>query len=93
VTNDELTRVFRTYDMKEIRLHPGLAFNVIKGFNVELGINLAGIGVERTENYTNGVPGQQTNHFSGNFSFNILSIDFGLYYYFGIPHKSGSHGK
>jgi hypothetical protein len=45
VTNDELTRVFHTYDTKEIRLHPGLAFNVFKGFNVELGINLAGIGV------------------------------------------------
>jgi hypothetical protein len=45
VTNDELTRVFHTYDTNVIRLNPGLAFNVIKGFNVELGINLAGISV------------------------------------------------
>ena len=88
-----LQRGFSTVRRLEFVIQPGVSFNIIKGLNVELAMELASIGGEWRQSSVNGEPTSNVDKFRGNFSFNILRTDFGLFYYFNTHAKKTSNEK
>jgi hypothetical protein len=88
-----LQRSFTNSRQVELVIQPGVSFNVIKGLNIELAIELASLGGEWSQSYINGESTSSSDRFRGNFSFNILRTDFGIFYYFNTYAKRRQHEK
>jgi hypothetical protein len=88
-----LQRSFSESKQIELVIQPGVSFNVIKGLNVELAMELASLGGEWSQSYLNGDPTSNSNRFRGNFSFNVLRTSFGIFYYFNTYVKRRQHEK
>ncbi|MEN9686942.1 MAG: hypothetical protein RLZZ28_2728 [Bacteroidota bacterium] len=81
----------RTYSQDksvELNLAPGLMVNVIKGFAVETGMQIAGFQYAWSNSVIDGVPTTKQHSVSGDFTINLLRLNLGFYYYFSIKGKT-----
>lgn len=88
-----LQRGFSKVRQLELVIQPGVSFNILKGLNVELAMELASLGGEWSQSYVNGEEASSSDRFRGNFSFNILRTDFGVFYYFNTHAKKKTYEK
>lgn len=87
VTDNMLTRTYTTDRLIELRLVPGVMVNVVKGFSIEVGANVAGIQSSWSETEVNGEPTTKKTSTSADLTINLLRLSLGFYYYFGFNHK------
>lgn len=88
-----LQRSFSNSKQAELVIQPGISFNIIRGLNIELAMEFASLGGEWSQSYLNGEATSSSERFRGNFSFNILRTDFGIFYYFNTYAKRGKYEK
>lgn len=77
-----LTRTMKKSELIALRIEPGIMVNIIRGFTVEAGTEIAGIQAQWTKREVNGIAAGRTNSFSGDLTINLLKFNLGLYYYF-----------
>ncbi len=77
-----LTRKFVKDRTIELRFVPGAMINVIDGFSVEAGAEIAGIRSKWSDTSINGVPTTHKQSVSADLSINLLRLSLGFYYFF-----------
>lgn len=87
IAQDVLTRRYTKDKLVELRFVPGVMVNVVKGFAVEVGADVAGIRSSWSETEINGEPTTKKSSVSADLTINLLRLSLGFYYYFGFKHK------
>lgn len=93
ISNGVLQRSYSQRRQLELVIQPGVAFNIIKGLNIELATELISVGGNWSQSYLNGNTTSSSSKFSGSFRFNVLQTNFGVYYYFHQQTKPSLHAK
>ncbi len=75
----------------ELRLVPGLMVNIVKGFCLDLGTDIAGVKSSWSNTTVNGNPTTKKSEVSADLTINLLRLSLGFYYYFGV-HNNKSKG-
>lgn len=86
-TLNMLTRTTVKDRMIQLRLVPGLMVNVVKGFALEAGVDIAGIQASWSQTEVNGNPSTKKSEVSADLTINLLRLSLGFYYYFGFGSK------
>lgn len=87
-TTDELLK--RTYSKErslELQINPGIMVNVVKGFSVEVGAQIAGFNATWSETQINDEITEKSHGTDSDFSINLLRLNIGFYYYFPLKKK------
>lgn len=71
----------------ELRVVPGIMVNVVKGFTLEAGADIAGFRSAWSQTMVNSEPATKKSQVSADLTINLLRFSLGLYYYFGFHHK------
>ncbi len=81
-TDAVLTRKFVQDRTAELRFIPGAMVNVIDGFSIEAGAEIAGIRSKWSDTSINGEPYTHKQSVSADLSINLLRLSLGFYYFF-----------
>lgn len=78
----DITKTFSDETNFELGLKPGIAVVLIKGFAFEVGVDLLGLNYTNSRITKDGVKEGKSSEFNFDFKISLLSLDFGLAYYF-----------
>ncbi|TAJ12378.1 hypothetical protein DMA11_13035 [Marinilabiliaceae bacterium JC017] len=85
---DEINKTYASVVTFDIGVSPGIIFFAMENFAFEMGLNLIGYQLEYKETDKNDSEKSSSLTQNVNFKLNLLSLNFGLAYYFGAkPHK------
>lgn len=79
---DDITKTFTDEFNMNLGVRPGIAIILAKGFAFEMGIDLLGLTYTNTSIRTDGIEKGASSDFSFDFDISLLSLDFGIAYYF-----------
>ena len=82
VSEGILTRTFISTNAISLRILPGIMVNVIDGFCVEAGLEIAGLRGSWSDTEVNGIHRSDKYAVSGDLTLNLLRMTLGFYYYF-----------
>lgn len=71
----------------ELRLVPGLMVNIVKGFCLEAGVDIAGFQASWSQTEVNDEPTTKKSEVSADLTINLLRLSLGFYYYFGFQRR------
>lgn len=87
-TDDLLTRTYSKDRSIELQINPGIMVNVVKGFSVEVGAQIAGFKATWSEIKVNDAITEKSHGTDSDFSINLLRLNIGFYYYFPIKKRA-----
>lgn len=82
ITNGELKRVYVENNSLELRFSPGIQVQVIRGFCVEAGTEVAAFRKSWNQTTENGNATTKGSSFTADLTINLLRFRLGFYYYF-----------
>lgn len=86
-TDDLLKRSYTKNKVIELQINPGIMVNIVKGFSVEVGAQVAGISTSWSETKVNNEITEKSHATDADFSINLLRLNIGFYYYFPLKRK------
>lgn len=86
-TDDLLKRTYSKDRSLELQINPGIMVNVVKGFSVEVGTQIAGFSATWSETKINDEITEKSHGTDSDFSINLLRLNIGFYYYFPLKKK------
>ncbi|KLT68250.1 hypothetical protein [Flavobacterium sp. ABG] len=87
-TNDLLKRSYTKDVALELQINPGIMVNVVKGFSIEVGAQIAGFSSTWSKTTLNNEVTEKSHATDADFSINLLRLNIGFYYYFPIKKHS-----
>lgn len=86
-TDNLLKRIYTKNEVVELQINPGIMVNIVKGFSVEVGAQVAGISTSWSQTKTNDEITEKSHGTDADFSINLLRLNVGFYYYFPLKRK------
>lgn len=87
VSQNILTRTYTQDRLVEMRIVPGIMINVVGGFTVEVGTDIAGFQSSWSHTEVNNQPTTNKSEVSADLTINLLKLSLGFFYYFEVGHK------
>lgn len=87
-TDNLLKRSYTNNEVIELQINPGIMVNVVKGFSIEIGAQVAGLSTFWSQTKINEEITEKSSGTDADFSINLLRLNLGFYYYFPIKKQS-----